>query len=138
MGYIGADDVRVQALIAHSLPMSEKTNRLCPPRAAIALGCIPMVPKHFRIIKRLAEYGFFRAGGILIVSQAFFALGNMLGMHWREGVAIPGVDFAKMGSNISVALPASLNLNVRDALESLEMGLLSTEPQTVIIRRSYL
>ncbi|MFX8466442.1 GSU2403 family nucleotidyltransferase fold protein, partial [Acinetobacter baumannii] len=34
------------------------------------------------------------------------------------------VDFAHAGRNISVALPASIKLDVHGALESLEMGLL--------------
>lgn len=34
------------------------------------------------------------------------------------------VDFAHAGTDISVALPASMNVSVHDALTSLEMGLL--------------
>ena len=81
-------------------------------------------PKHLRIIRRLAEYGFFRAGGILIGTHAFLALGNLLGVRWRDGAATLDVDFAHAGKNISLALPADLQINVHGALESLEMGLL--------------
>ncbi|HEX6836502.1 MAG TPA: nucleotidyltransferase domain-containing protein [Polyangia bacterium] len=93
-------------------------------QAALALGCAPVAPKHFRIIKRLSEYGFFRAGGMLIGTHAFLALGNMLGVRWAEGASTLDTDFAHAGRNVSVALPADLRINVHGALESLEMGLL--------------
>ena len=62
-------------------------------QAALALGCAGVAPKHFRIIKRLGEYGFFRAGGILIGTHAFVAFGNLLGVRWIEGAATLDVDF---------------------------------------------
>jgi hypothetical protein len=93
-------------------------------RSAIALGCTPVAPKHFRIVKRLADYGFFRAGGILIGTHAFVALGNLLGVRWTDGSATLDVDSAHAGRNVSVALPANLKIDVHRALESLELGLL--------------
>ena len=36
------------------------------PHAAIQLGCAAVAPKHFRVVKRLAEYGLFHAGGVLV------------------------------------------------------------------------
>ena len=33
--------------------------------SALAQGCAPVPPKHFRIVKRFADYQFFRAGGLL-------------------------------------------------------------------------
>jgi len=85
---------------------------------AITAGCAPVAPKHFRIIKRLSEYGFFPAGGILIGTHAFLAMGNMLGVRWHDGAATLDVDFAHAGHNISVALPADLKIDVHGALES--------------------
>ncbi len=93
-------------------------------QSALALGCTPTAPKHFRVIKRLAEYGFFRARGVLIGTHAFVALGNLLGVRWADGSATLEVDFAHAGRNVSVALPAELRIDVHGALESLEMGLL--------------
>jgi hypothetical protein len=124
MAYVGPDNDRVQALVNRFETIREKKPLAPQAQIAIAAGCAPVAPKHFRIIKRLAEYGFFRAGGILIGTHAFLAYGNMLGLRWRDGAATLDVDFAHAGSNISVALPAKLDIDVHGALESLEMGLL--------------
>lgn len=122
MAYVGPDSERVQAL-AHRFKQTRRDKPLAPPaRMAIAAGCIPVAPKHFRVIRRLAEYGFFRAGGMLIGTHAFLALGNMLGVRWLEGATAPDVDFAHAGRNVSVALPADFRVDVRGALESLEKG----------------
>ncbi len=87
MAYVGPDNERVRALVLR-FEQTKQEKPLAPPaRMAIAAGCTPAAPKHFRIIKRLAEYGFFRAGGILIGTHAFLALGNMLGVRWRDGAA---------------------------------------------------
>ena len=124
MAYVGPDNERVRALVVR-FEQTKLEKPLAPPaRMAIAAGCTPAAPKHFRIIKRLAEYGFFSAGGILIGTHAFLALGNMLGVRWRDGAATLDVDFAHAGQNVSVALPADLKIDVHGALESLEMGLL--------------
>lgn len=124
MAYVGPDSDRVQALV-NRFEQTRRDKPLAPPaRMAIAAGCAPVATKHFRVIRRLAEYGFFRAGGILIGTHAFLALGNMLGVRWLEGAATLDVDFAHAGRNVSLALPADLRIDVHGALESLEMGLL--------------
>lgn len=82
------------------------------------------MPKHFRIIQRLAEYGFFRVGGLLIGTHAFQAMGNLLSVRWLSGEKALDVDFAHARKNVSLALPANARINVHGALESLEMGLL--------------
>lgn len=124
MVYVGPDGERVQALVRRFKESKQEKPLVPPARMAIAAGCAPVAPKHFRIIRRLAEYGFFRAGGILVGTHAFLALGNMLGVRWRDGAATLDVDFAHAGRNVSVALPADLKIDVHGALESLEMGLL--------------
>lgn len=124
MAYVGPDSERVRALVAR-FEESRQRKALAPPaRMAIAAGCQPAAPKHFRIIKRLSEYGFFRAGGILIGTHAFLAMGNMLGVRWHDGAATLDVDFAHAGQNVSLALPPDIRIDVHGALESLEMGLL--------------
>ena len=94
--------------------------------AAVAQGCAPMPPKHFRIVKRLADYQFFRAGGLMIGTHAFAAMGNLLGVAWGSGTRTLDLDFAHAGpsGNVDVALPADLDANAHDALTSLEMGFL--------------
>jgi hypothetical protein len=95
-------------------------------RAAIAHGNVALPAKHFRIVKRFSDYQFFRAGGLLVGTQAFIAMGNQLGVAWGNGTRTLDLDFAHggVGGNVAVALPADLRANVADALKSLEMGFL--------------
>jgi hypothetical protein len=121
--YVGPDDERVRALIARF--REHRARPLAPmARAAIALGCAATVPRQFRIVRRLAEYGFFGAGGVLIGTHAFVCLGNTLGIRFPDGAATLDVDFAHAGNNISVALPADVKIDVHKAIDSLEMGFL--------------
>lgn len=94
--------------------------------AALAQGGTATPPKHFRIVKRLADYQFFHAGGLLVGTHAFLAIGNQLGVSWSEGTRTLDLDFAHNGpgGNIAVALPADLQVNAAQALTSLEMGFL--------------
>ena len=124
MSYVGPDDDRVRRLVAR-FKDTRRDKPLAPQaQSAVALGCMPTAPKHFRIIKRLADYGFFRSGGVLIGTHAFVTYGNLLGVKWAHGSATLDVDFAHAGKNVSIALPADLKIDVHGALESLEMGLL--------------
>lgn len=124
MAYVGPDNDRVRTLIEKFVSQKQSKPLIPLARAAIELGCATVASKHFRIIKRLADYGFFRAGGLLIGTHAFIALGNLLGVRWGDAQHTQDVDFAHAGRNVSIALPADLKLNVHDALTSLEMGLL--------------
>jgi hypothetical protein len=94
--------------------------------AAASQGCTLTPPRHFRIVKRLADYQFFRAGGLLVGTHAFLALGNQLGVAWDGGTRTLDLDFAHAGpgGNVTVALPADLDANSHDALQSLQMGFL--------------
>jgi len=107
--YVGPDTEPVRALLARA---QEKPRKALEPlaRAAIALGCERVLPRHFRIVRRLAEYGFFNAGGVLVGTHAFLATGNLLGVGWIEGARTQDVDFAHPGKNISIALPAAARL----------------------------
>ncbi|MDH4395277.1 MAG: GSU2403 family nucleotidyltransferase fold protein [Limnobacter sp.] len=124
MVYVGPDSDRVVGLIESF--DANKGNKLSIPQsqAALALGCTPTTNKHFKIIKRLSDYGLFRAGGILIGTHAFLTYGNMLGVKWQSGNRTMDVDFAHAGKNISVALPANIRIDAHSAIESLEMGFL--------------
>lgn len=124
MAYVGPDDARVNALV-QQFDAVKAPRKLAPQaQAAIALGLAATQPKHFRIVQQLSSYGFFRAGGVLVGTHAFIAIGNMLGVRWGAGQRTLDVDFAHAGNNVSIALPADLRLSVHDALTSLEMGLL--------------
>jgi hypothetical protein len=91
-------------------------------RSAATLGCAVGLPKHVRAIRRLADYGFFKAGGVLVGTHAFVAMGNMLGVRWASGESTTDVDFEHAGRNVSVALQADVRIDVHEALTSFEAG----------------
>src|SRR6266508_265969 len=95
-------------------------------RAAAALGCAEILPRHLRVIQRLAEYGFFAAGGVLVGTHAFLAFGNMLGVRWGEASRTHDVDLAHAGKRLTIALPGNVEVRTDAAIESLAMGLLPT------------
>jgi hypothetical protein len=121
--YVGPDNDEVRPL---TISAKEKPVRALEPlaRSAIALGCERLLPKHFRIVRRLSEYGFFRAGGLLVGTHAFLSYSNMLGVHWREGARTQDVDLAHAGKRLAIALPATIQVDIQDALASLEAGFL--------------
>ena len=122
--YVGPDNDKVRSLVK-GFKSAGGASPLAPQaRAAIALGCVPLAAKHFRIVKRLSECGLFHAGGLLIGTHAFIAMGNLLGVRWLHGTATLDVDIGRAGRNVSVALPADLKIDVHGALESLKLGLL--------------
>lgn len=122
--FVGPDNDAVRGLIARK-GQPAVTGSLAPlARSAIALGCADILPRHFQVLKRLAEYGFFRAGGILVGTHAFIAFGNMLGVRWREASRTQDIDFAHPGKNIALALAPDLEVNTHEAIDSLGMGFL--------------
>lgn len=124
--YLGPDDERLQKLMElHRDGNSSQTADLGPLAAAcVSLGCATLIPQHFEVVNRMAEYGFFRAGGVLIGTHAFIAMGNMLGVKWRSGWRTNDVDVAHAGKNVSLALAENAKADMHDAITSLEMGLL--------------
>ncbi|MHB8878801.1 MAG: GSU2403 family nucleotidyltransferase fold protein [Myxococcaceae bacterium] len=122
--YVGPANDRVNALVSR-FEREKAPKRLAPnAQAALALGCAETLPKHYRIVRQLAAYGFFRAGGVLIGTHAFVAMGNMLGVRWLNGERTLDLDFAHAARKVALALPADVRLPVHDALTSLELGLL--------------
>jgi len=125
--YLGPEGPAVNAIErarAEGAPTLEAVSRQAA--AAVAQGNQATPAKQFRIVKRFADYQFFRAGGLLVGTHAFLALGNQLGVAWGSGTRTLDLDFAHAGpgGNVAVALPADLKISLHDALESLEMGFL--------------
>lgn len=122
--YVGPDSEAVEALrLRKRQPAAfEQLGPLAG--AAAALGCARLLSRHARVLQRLADYGFFRAGGVLIGTHAFLALGNMLGVRWAAADRTQDVDFAHAWKRLSIALPGNLHLDTHEAIESLGMGLL--------------
>lgn len=125
--YVGPENERVQALMAaHAAGGAIQAVELLA-RSAMALGNAPVLARHFKVVQRLADYGFFRAGGVLIGTHAFLAFGNMLGVRWQDGLRTQDVDFAHAGKSLLIALPANIEIDTHAAIESLQMGLLPIE-----------
>jgi len=121
--YVGPDSEPVRALVAQARQSREEP--LVPlVRSAMALGCAPLLTRHFRVVRRLGEHGFFRAGGVLVGTHAFLAYGNILGLRWADSARTQDVDPAHAGKSLSLALPSSLQVNTHSAIESLQAGLL--------------
>lgn len=125
--YLGPEGPAIDAIeLARSKPAPAFDALARQARVAVAQGNAALPAKHFRIVKRFADYQFFRAGGLLVGTQAFLAMGNQLGVAWGGGTRTLDLDFAHggIGGNVAVALPANLRADVDDALKSLEMGFL--------------
>lgn len=125
--YLGPEGPAIAAIEAareRGVPARDAVKRQAA--ATVVHGCAATPPKHFRIVKRLADYQFFRAGGMLVGTHAFLAFGNPLGVAWSGGTRTLDLDFAHPGpgGNVAIALPADMRVNGHDALTSLEMGFL--------------
>ena len=121
--FVGPDSEKLRELVARARTTNNRSiDRLA--KAAMMLGCAATTPAHFRIVRRLNEIGFFRAGGVLVGTHAFLAYGNALGVSWGDLARTQDLDFAHSGNRIELALPASLQIETRGAMESLEAGFL--------------
>lgn len=122
--YVGPDSDRVRALIAQRDATATQAALEPLSRSAIALGCEPLLPAHYKVIRRLSDYGFFSAGGVLVGTHAFLAFGNMLGLRWGDTSRTQDVDFAHAGKQMAIALPSDIDIDTHGAVESLQMGFL--------------
>ena len=93
-------------------------------RTALALGCTAVLPRHYRVVRRLADYGFFDAGGVLICTHAFLPYGNMLGLRWGGQDRPRDIDLAHAGKALALALPNNLVVKIDEAIVSLARGFL--------------
>lgn len=122
--YVGPDNDAVKELMARA-GLQAPLERLKPlAKSAQALGCAPIQRKHLSVILRLNEFGFFRAGGVLIGTHAFLAYANQLGVRWRSPDQTSDIDFAHAGRNVSIALPADIEAQPHSALTTMEGGFL--------------
>ena len=136
--YVGPDNDAVAALRQRKTATAATESLGALARAAAVLGCTAITFKHARVLSRLAEYGFFKAGGVLVGTHAFLAFGNLLGVRWRDSDRTEDVDFAHAGRSLSIALPTNLELAAGGAIESLDMGFLPTSSLTANQGGTYL
>lgn len=123
--FVGPEDAQTRALIERhgSAPAADAQaalQRLA--KAAVELGCADIPLKHGRVIARLLDHGFFRAGGLLVGTHAFLAYQNMFGIRWDAGAFTVDLDFAHAGKNVSLAIAANVEVDTARAIDSLEMG----------------
>jgi hypothetical protein len=122
--YVGPDNAAVQRLIERKSAPGTAAALVPLSRSALALGNVGVLPRHFRVLRRLADYGFFSAGGVLIGSHASLAYGNMLGLRWGGQERTQDIDFAHAGKTVSLLLPSKLEVRTDDAITSLGQGFL--------------
>lgn len=122
--YVGPDGEPIHRLMRRRAQPA--ATAALPPlaRSTLALGCAGMIPRQFRVVRRLAEYGFFRAGGVLIGTHAFLAYGNMLGVRWGAQERTQDIDFAHAGKSVALLLPSDIEVQTGAAIASLQMGFL--------------
>ncbi len=135
--FVGADDDETRKLIEqHGDAASRDARRhlaaLCD--SAIALGCYGVIPKHARVLARLADHGLFRAGGILVGTHAYLSYQNRFGLVWTAGDTTVDLDFAHPGKNISLAIDSEAEVNTHAAIESLKMGFLPVSGGTRYVK----
>lgn len=122
--FVGPDNDAVRTLIARKGGASLLSPLVPLIRSAVALGCAEVLPRHMKVLARLADYGFFRAGGVLVGTHAFLAYGNMLGVRWGGADRTQDIDFAHAGKSLSIALPQDFRIDTCAAIQSLDLGLL--------------
>ena len=122
--YVGPDSERVRRLIEvkKAAPAPSPVQILA--RAYAAHGATTVLSKHIRVIRRMADYGFFHCGGVLVGTHAFAGYANMLGVKWAGGDRTMDVDLAVPGPNISIAFPTAPVIDLHDALTTFEAGFL--------------
>jgi hypothetical protein len=135
--YVGPDDEATRSLIDaarndRAAATHEHLRRLA--NAAAALGCYTVVPKHFRVLKRLADHGIFSAGAILVGTHAFLAYQNVLGVTWGEAGQTVDLDFAHAGRNVSLALAPDTKVDAHSAIDSLRMGFVPVNEGTRYVK----
>ncbi len=85
-------------------------------------GMMALDTKTFKIIKAFGDGGVFSRGGVLIGTNAFIVIGNMLGFQMEHRWARTlDIDFACDCVKIASS-PQTETMKVWDLLESLEMG----------------
>jgi hypothetical protein len=135
--YVGPDDEATRALIeaARSEPASANQAHLRKlANAAGALGCYTVAPKHFRVLKRLADHGVFSAGAIVVGTHAFLAYQNVLGLIWGDPGQTVDLDFAHAGRNLSLAIAPDARVDAHSAIESLHLGFVPVNSGTRYVK----
>lgn len=124
--YIGPDNEEIRSMIderkagAKDVSTDDKMFQRLGSQV-IAGGVTPVMPDMARIIRRLADSGVFKLGGVMVGTVAYQILGPHLGVIWDGGSRMTqDVDLAS-DTRMAIAVP-DLQADVPAALESLQMG----------------
>lgn len=131
--FVGPNDEATNALIArHASPQKgmEHAALVKMVRAAVEYGCADIPAKHGRVVERLLDHGFFKAGGMLVGTHAFLAYQNIFGIRWNSGAFTLDLDFAHAGKNLSLAIASSVTMDATKAIDSLQMGFIPVASKT--------
>lgn len=122
--YVGPDNDATRRLVEQARQHQPRQQLKPLAKAALSLGNTPTQRKHLSVISRLGEFGFFRAGGVLVGTHAFLCFANMLGVRWQTSEQTADIDFAHAGRNISIALPSDVQAEPHTALSTMAEGFL--------------
>ncbi len=90
---------------------------------AINGGCTSLSHRAYKVLSAIEQSGLFRAGGVVIGSYAFQAIGNMLGVAWAEKLMLTmDVDLAASNECL-VAVPEGMP-SLSKTILSAETGML--------------
>ena len=131
--FVGPDDQATCDLMARHAAdgaQAQKSALQKLTRAAVELGCSDIPIKHGRVINKLMDHGFFKAGGLLVGTHAFLAYQNMFGVRWDSGAFTLDLDFAHAGKNLSLAIATNIKVDTTSAIDSLEMGFIPVMRKT--------
>ena len=122
----GSPDIREKMVLqkarwAESKPDQEAIEKLVS--MAIRGGCMPISHRAYKVLSAIEQAGLFRAGGVLVGSYAFQAMGNMLGVSWtRDSMLTQDIDLAS-SSECMVAIPEGVQ-PICDIILGAEDGML--------------
>jgi len=124
--YLGRDNEEIRVLIndqisgrKQALADQKLFQRLGSQIVAGGVAAVP--PEMSRIIRRLADSGVFRVGGVLVGTISFIVLGTHLGVKWSATHSMTqDIDLAG-DPRIKIAIPDS-QADVPAVLDSLRMG----------------
>ena len=130
--YLGRKDAVLDRVIDRFLserdtfrPDTEHLQRLCAQLRAG--GALVADATSSRVLKALADSGIFQMGAVLVGTHAFIVLGNLLGVKWAgSSLRTQDLDIGAEAS-MSIGIP-SIDADLRDVLERLEMGFLPVPP----------
>ncbi len=125
--FIGPDNKETRAVMkAYSAGRPEAEQSLAQIERLCAMlrqgGAMTTDTPSARVIAGLASAGVFRVGAVLVGTQAFIALGNLLGVRWKSGLRTQDIDVAATRI-LEVAVPQS-EADLPKALDTLNMGFL--------------